>query len=304
MRKRLPHRIFIPPFFFASVLLTALSVALLLGYWLAVVQAPLSRHAVAQNLLEIGEADKAAHVFEMPIWQGIALYRAGRYHRAVGAFVTDNSISGLYNMGNAYAQLGLYQGAITAYEVVLSRHPGHHDARFNLELVRRAAEREQELLDESSRTENAGEWEDGLRDSQERGQPEPTSSDQNRDIEETSSQEPPQSGNNELESGQEVGETSAPESEIAGSTESGSSNDGDESAASVFGLSDEESDQAGSPSPDGAAPEETTALGGVVDKAREEALADEIILRRIIDDPALVLRARLNMALRKQRGGR
>jgi hypothetical protein len=99
-------------------------------------------------------------------------------------------------------------------------------------------------------------------------------------------------------------DTSAPESEVAGSTTSDSLKKGEASDASVFNLSDQESDDAGSPSSDGKAPEDAIVLGDIADQAREEALADEIILRRINDDPAVVLKARLNMALRKQRGGR
>ncbi len=304
MRETSTHQVFKGPVILAFALLAGLSIALLLGYWLAIVQGPLSRHAVAQDLLDNGEADKAAYIFETPAWQGVALYRAGRYHRAVGAFVTDDSVTGLYNMGNAYAQLGLYRGAITAYEAVLNRNPGHDDARFNLELVRRAAERERELLDESSRTENAGGWEDGIRDSQERGEPETAPRDQANETEEADSEEPPQSGSSDQESDQAVGETSAPESEVAGSTAADDSNEGGASDASVLSLSDQKNVESGNPSPNGKAPEETIVLDGAVDQAREEALADEIVLRRINDDPAVVLRARLNMALRKQRAGR
>ena len=119
---------------------------------------------MARNLLENGAPDEAAHLFETPLWQGVALYRAGRYHRSVGAFVMDDSITGLYNMGNAYVRLGLYRGAITAYQTVLERRPGHEDAHYNLELVRAALQREQELEEESRETENAGNWADGLRE--------------------------------------------------------------------------------------------------------------------------------------------
>jgi Ca-activated chloride channel family protein len=304
MRERLLRQLSGGPLMLIFMFLVALGTALLLGYWLAILQSPLSRHTVARSLLQSGEAEKAAYVFETPIWQGIALYRAGRYHRSVGAFVTDDSVTGLYNMGNAYAQLGLYRGAITAYEAVLSRRPGHDDARFNLELVRRAAERERELLDESSRTENDGLWEDGLGESQERGNPETTQLDQDDETNNAESSEPSEGGSSDQDGNQGEGETSAPESEVASSHAGDNSNEGAASDASVFGLSDQESDQAGTPSPNGAAPEEKTVLGSVIGQAREEALADEIILQRIIDDPAIVLRARLNMSLRKQRAGR
>ncbi len=303
MLMRLLHRITGPMMLTFGLMIT-LGLALLLGSWLARVQAPLSRHSVAHNLLESGRADQAAYVFDTPIWQGVALYRAGRYHRAVGAFVADDSVIGLYNMGNAYAQLGLYRGAISAYEAVLNRQPDHKDARFNLELVRRAADRERELLDESRRTENEGGWEDGLRDNREHGEPETTSRDQTGENEATASSEPPRSGNSEQDPDQGLGETSAPESEITSAAGGDSHHEGDASDALVFSLSEQKDGDADKPSTDRALSEEAIVLDGTVNRAGEEALADEITLRRINDDPAIVLRARLNMALRKQQAGR
>ena len=292
------------PIMIAGILLTSLTVALVLGKWLAAVQAPLTRHAVARSLLDEGAPDKAAHVFEAPIWQGVALYRAGRYHRAVGAFVTDDSVTGLYNMGNAYTHLGLYRGAIAAYESVLQRQPNHEDARYNLELVRSAAKREQELEEEARQTENAGNWEDGLRDNQEQGEPETARSDQARESEEPdpSAQPEEQAGDQNAEAG--AGETATPESRIAGENAGGSDKEGEQAEASVFSLSGRDDQDADDLSPEGANAEDAEVIGGEVDRAREEAMADEILLRRIKDDPAIVLKARLNMALRRQRAER
>ena len=204
-----------------GLVLASLAVALVLGRWLAVIQAPLTRHAVAIGLLDKGAPDEAAHVFETPIWQGVALYRAGRYHRAVGAFVTDDSVTGLYNMGNAYTRLGLYRGAIAAYETVLQRQPNHEDAHFNLELVKRAAEREQALEDEARETENAGNWEDGLRDNQEQGEPETASSEEAGDGEEPDPSAEPEEQSGDQDAETDAGETAAPESQIAGENAGG-----------------------------------------------------------------------------------
>lgn len=41
-----------------------------------------------------------------------------------------------YNLGNAHFRLRQYPQAVLAYERALHEHPGHEDARFNLELVR------------------------------------------------------------------------------------------------------------------------------------------------------------------------
>lgn len=302
--ERIWHRLSRRPIVIGGLLLTALAISLLLGRWLAIVQAPLTRHVVARDLLENGAPDKAAHVFETPIWQGVALYRAGRYHRSVGTFITDDSVTGLYNMGNAYARLGLYRGAAAAYETVLQRRPDHEDALFNLELVRAAAKRERELEDESRETENAGNWEDGLRENQEQGEPETTIGDQASDEENTDPSDPPEgeSGDQDGEAG--AGETAAPESQIAGESAGGSEKDGEQAEASVFSLSGRDDQEAEDLSPEGGDPENAEVIGGVVDREREEAMADEILLRRIEDDPALVLKARLNMALRRQKAGR
>ncbi len=286
-----------------GMLVVGLAAALFLGKWLAVVQAPLTRHGVARNLLDQGVPDKAAHVFETPIWQGVALYRAGRYHRAVGAFVTDDSITGLYNMGNAYTRLGLYRGAIAAYETVLQRQPNHEDARYNLELVRSAAKREQELEEEARQTENAGNWEDGFRDNEEQGEPETAKSDQDSEGEEQDPSEPEeQAGDQDAHTG--AGETAAPESQIAGENAGGSEKEGEQADASVFSLSGRDDQDADDLSPEGGDTENAEVIGGEIDRAREEAMADEILLRRIKDDPAIVLKARLNMALRRQRAER
>ncbi|MGI9417928.1 MAG: tetratricopeptide repeat protein [Geminicoccaceae bacterium] len=301
---RISRRIDRRPIGIACILLIAFAIALLLGRWLAIAQAPLTRDAVARNLLENGSPDKAAHVFETPIWQGVALYRAGHYHRSVGAFVTDDSVTGLYNMGNAYARLGLYRGAITAYEAVLKRRPDHEDAHFNLELVRAAAKREQELEDESRETENAGNWEDGLRESRERGEPETTQGDQAGDGEHADAADPPEGDPGDQDGESAAGETAAPESQIAGQNAGGSDREGEQADASIFSLAGRDDQEAGDLAPDGNAPEDSEILGGVTDRAQEEAMADEILLRRIEDDPAIVLKARLNMALRRQKAGR
>ena len=42
-------------------------------------------------------------------------------------------------------------------------------------------------------------------------------------------------------------------------------------------------------SPEGDVSEDADVIGGMIDQAREEAMADEILLRLIRDDPAVVL---------------
>ncbi len=279
------------------VLAVALVLALLLGRWLAVIQEPPTRHGVGQRLLANGRANEAAYLFEEPLWKGVALYRSGRYHRAVGEFVTDDSITGYYNMGNAYAHLGLYEGAIAAYEVVLARVPNHEDARYNLDLVREAARRERELEEEARETEEAGNWEDGLLQEQQEpgGAPDPAAENE-EDMPNSS-----ETMSDEMSEGDRTQTGDAPPSSNGAS---GSEQEGQEAEAASLTLTsgEEEDDNGLAPAPDGL--EDRPVTPGEIDRLREEALADDILLRRIEDDPALVLKARLSMALRKQEARR
>lgn len=279
-----------------GVFVVAVVLALLLGRWLAAIQEPPTRYGVGQRLLTNGRADEAAYLFEDHLWKGVALYRSGRYHRAVGEFVSDDSVTGYYNMGNAYAHLGLYEGAIAAYEVVLSRVPNHEDARYNLDLVREAQAREQELEDESRETEEAGDWQDGFLQEQQEAGGEPDPAAEEEDMPSSSD-----SASDEMGDGERTQSSQAPPSSNGAS---GSEQQGKEAEAESFTLTsgDEQDDTGLSPAADDL--EERPVTPGEIDRLREEEMADEILLRRIEDNPALVLKARLSMALRKKEAKR
>lgn len=306
MLDRLQRLLLRRPVAAAGLVLAAVAIALLLGRWLAIVQAPLTRYAVAQNLLENGAADKAAFVFETPIWQGVAHYRAGRYQGALGAFAADDSVSGLYNLGNSYARLGLYRDAASAYEAVLQRRPAHEDARFNLALVRKAARRAQELSDDRQDADNPSSWQADLEVTEEESGGE-ARQESGAQLSNDGNQQPPAPEDETAESqdGKDGGgDTAGANPELSGGRSNGRVTDGEEVDASLFRIADHDGQDAFDPAEDETTPEDAELTGGVIDREREEALADEIVLRRIVDDPAAVLKARLAMALRKQKAAR
>lgn len=280
-----------------GLFLLALALSLLMGRWLAAVQEPPTRQNTGQKLLFDGRADEAAYLFEKPLWKGVALYRSGRFQRAVGEFVTDDSITGYYNMGNAYAHLGLYEGAIAAYEVVLARRPNHEDARYNLDVVREAAKRARELEEESRNTEEAGNWEDGLVQEQQQADGELDPSAEQQDD------QPPSSESGGEESGDRDPADSS-ESSTTDNAAGGQEQEGQSAEAEAFSLASGKEDENPNLSPDTEQLKDQPVTPGSIDQLREEELADEILLRRIEDNPALVLKARLSMALRKQEAGR
>lgn len=100
----------------------------------------------AYRALQDGDAETAAKLFDDLQWRGSARYRGGDYAGAIGDFARNTETAGMYNQGNAYAQLGRYPEAISRYDQVLDKDPDHVDAAFNKDLL-------EELLEQQSQQE-------------------------------------------------------------------------------------------------------------------------------------------------------
>ncbi len=73
-----------------------------------------------------------------PEWNGIALYRQDKFEEAALAFSYADDQFAKFNTGNALARSGNLQSAIEQYEAALQIDPEFEDAKFNLDLVRKA----------------------------------------------------------------------------------------------------------------------------------------------------------------------
>ncbi len=256
-------------------LLTVVVVAAGFASWLIPKLAePPDRLSVAIALLEDGRADNAVHLFDTPSWRGVAQYRAGRYHRALGEFIRDKSIANYYNLGNAYARLHDWTGARAAYHKTLNLDPAHENARFNLDLVTRAEAREKQLkamaeaVKKLGHARNSGAGEDAAQD---------------------------QEDAKVKKGGSNPGAMKPTDKRAAVPGAGGRSGQpGDEKRAQSArsGTAESADDEDRPPQVDGDA--------GAAMILRESTQAAEILLRRILDDPARVLSARLRAAHRQR----
>lgn len=85
---------------------------------------------------EDGRFDVAAETFEDPMWKGYALYSIGRYEEAAETFARVASPEAGFARAMALLRGRSYRPAITAFEAVLKREPGHVAAAHNLEVAR------------------------------------------------------------------------------------------------------------------------------------------------------------------------
>ncbi|MEM7194832.1 MAG: VWA domain-containing protein [Pseudomonadota bacterium] len=86
--------------------------------------------ALEEEDYEAASGSDSAH------WRGAAQFRAGQYEAAARSFAQQTDELHLYNRGNALAKAGEVEQAVSAYEELLSKHPDHEDARFNLDLLK------------------------------------------------------------------------------------------------------------------------------------------------------------------------
>ncbi len=277
-----------------SLVIAGLFAAIALGRWFAIIAQPLSADSVGRLLLQQGRPADAMYVFEDAQWRGVAMYRAGRFNRAIGAFVEDNTVESIYNIGNAYAQLGKFQNAIEVYQRVLEEDPEHDDARFNLDLVRQAN-------DIAGKQQPGDPNETGAPGDPDTNQSEPGDESQarNDDIIQTVNSDPPVSSPTDNERSQEQDHGNPSDSFEQTQSGSGSGNKdmndtaGEESSLATGDPKDSEKD-------DETSRDSPIMAGKFESHDLEDTLAEEILLRHIKDEPKVVLRARLRMALERQ----
>ncbi|MCY4563010.1 MAG: VWA domain-containing protein, partial [Gammaproteobacteria bacterium] len=98
------------------------------------------RDQQALHALEQGEPAAAAELFRDDAWRHAADYHSENYPRAAEGWAAQSEAEpsaavSHYNLGNALARLGDFEGAIGAYDRALAAEPGHEDAAFNKALV-------------------------------------------------------------------------------------------------------------------------------------------------------------------------
>ncbi|MDP4536405.1 VWA domain-containing protein [Alkalimonas collagenimarina] len=234
-----------------------------------------------------GDYQRAQQKFTDLQWQAQAAYRAGDYQTAEQAWRTLSeqtpSAEIDYNLGNALAQQGRYDEALAAYQQALQQQPDFKQAQHNAELM-------QHLLEQQSQ-----EQDDGAEQGDRQDRDDPQESDQQSSPQDESSSGDDASDGNSAEndadpqpdtkSGDEQDDASDDATE---GNEEPQENDADQDSQQQEPAVAEQGQQQiiESPWPD-ASPEE------------EQELMN--ILRKVQDDPALLLRNRMHIEHQRRR---
>ena len=231
----------------AVVILMPVDQAGAADFWTDLWQTPDQQGASA---LELDAPASAAALFEDPAWRATAHYRNQDFKAAAEDFAASGGIENHYNRGNALARAGDLNGALAAFDQVLSSDPEHEDAAFNKALIER-------LLDQQSQEQAAS-------DQDENSEQKPQEGGQGEEEQDASEQDPSQDAQNQQE-----GDTEDDPQDSEAAREQPESDQSQEEAAETSEQAVQEADEALDP---------------------EEAQALEQWLKRVPDDPGGLLR--------------
>lgn len=96
-----------------------------------------------QQALQNGDTKAAQSLFKNPQWQASAAYKSQDYQAAAAQFKQGTGADAQYNLGNALARLGDFDGAIEAYNQALNLQPEMQDAIANRELIEQLKQQQQ-----------------------------------------------------------------------------------------------------------------------------------------------------------------
>jgi len=270
----------------------------------------------ALNSYQRGKYKDAVNQFNDDTWKASSLYKSGDYEGALNAFKSIPGAESLYNQGNALAKLGKLEDAIKKYEQALSEAPDFDDARTNKKIVEDLLKQQQQQNQDQNQNENGDDGEQS--DSQENGQNSPDNSDSPNSKQQSGDQNNQegsneQNGQQENNEGQQSDQSQANDEQLSGGDNSQQPDDSEmnsqneSSDSQQQNAEQEESDKGDSAQAqedEQQAKQEAKAMQGqeteLTDAEKEELQRMESLMRRVPDDPAFLLKRKMQLEAQKR----
>ena len=265
------------------------------------------------------EYDKAANAKSNQL-KGAALYKQGNYNAALDAFGQDKSATGYYNYGNALAKAGKLEEAINAYKQAQTLQSDFSQAADNQALVEQLLNQQEQQNqqeqsgDESQNQENQQQGDQNQQPNNEQPGQEQQNNEQNdsakgenqsqSDASEKSEQESEPSEDQQGQTGEQSEEQNKPDmqaqpqSEQSEQSENKNAEQSDQQqpqsqAMSEQPVSDEQKQKAQQQAMQAQASELTN-------EEKEKAQQLNQLLRKVPDDPAILLRNKMQLEAQKR----
>lgn len=257
------------------------------------------------------EYDKAANAKSNQL-KGAALYKQGNYNAALDAFGQDKSATGYYNYGNALAKAGKLEEAINAYKQAQTLQSDFSQAADNQALVEQLLNQQEQQNqqeqsgDESQNQENQQQGDQNQQPNNEQSGQEQQNNEQNdsakgesqSDASEKSEQESEPSEDQQGQTGEQSEEQNKPDMQAQPQSEQKNAEQSDQQqpqsqAMSEQPVSDEQKQKAQQQAMQAQASELTN-------EEKEKAQQLNQLLRKVPDDPAILLRNKMQLEAQKR----
>ena len=255
----------------------------------------------AQEKYQQEQYDAAAKQFTDPMWQGSAHYKNGNYEQALQAFQQSDSADALYNQGNSLAKLQKLDEAIKAYEQALAKNPDLAAAKANkalLEELKKQQEQQQQNQDQNN--DNSDENQQDQQDQQNNQDQEQNQQDQqSNDQQNDNQQQQNDSQSNGEQNQQEQSSEQEQQDEQQNAEQQAEQEPEPESEQETEQESPAEQNEEGE---NGEEQEPQAAqLTEAEQAAKEEEQKHQQLLKKVTDDPYLLLRNKMQLEYQKRR---
>ncbi|WP_394221044.1 VWA domain-containing protein [Alteromonas gracilis] len=265
----------------------------------------------ALNSYQRGKYEDAVNQFSDDAWKASSLYKSGDYESALDAFKNIPGPESFYNQGNALAKLGKLEEAIEKYEQALNEVPDFEDAKVNKKIVEDLLKQQQEQNQEPNQDENGDDsdqsnsQENAENNQQQSGEQrnQDGSNEQDSQQNDNEGQQSDQSPNDDQQNGgdnsqqsddSQMSDTNEPSDSQQQNTEQEQSEQSD--SAQQNGIQKQEDEQQEQ--------QEAQAVQGqeaeLTDAEKEELQRMESLMRRVPDDPAFLLKRKMQLEAQKR----
>ncbi len=236
--------------------------------------------------------------------KGAALYQQGNYQAAMDAFSEDKSATGLYNYGNALAKAGELEQAINAYKQAQQLRDNFTEAKENQALVEKLLN-QQEQQQQDQQQNNDQQNEDRQQDNQQKQQGDNSEQGENSEqTEQQDDQQPSEQGEQSDQKGEQSESNKDQQNQPEMESESEQSSQSDEQKP-------EQSDQQKEAQPEPMQNDEQAKqqaeqqamqaqAAELTNEEKEKAQQLNQLLRKVPDDPAILLRNKMQLEAQKR----
>lgn len=227
--------------------------------------------------------ESAASDFSDPAWKGAAQYRNGDYAGAAETYGQLDTAEGYYNQGNALARAGELDAAISAYEKALQKRPAFPDAKDNKALLEKLKEQQdQQEQQQNQQNQQDQNQQDQSQQDQQSDQQDGQSGEDQQNSEQQNGQDQQESEQNNEQSSDQQNEQDPQDNQQDGEEQESESeqqqeNEQQEQEAQAQQNEQEQSER---------------------DKETQQRLNN--LLRRVPDDPAFLLKRKMQLEAQKR----